>query len=63
MLGFMSLEFFRRSPLLAYPLAALLIFMAVFLIVTIRALLNRKTQWEAVSQLPLDGEHKERGLP
>ena len=62
MLGFMSLEFFRRSPLLAYPLAALVIFMAVFLIVTVRALLSQKTRWETVSQLPLDGERNERGL-
>ena len=54
MLGFMSLQFFRQSPLLAYPLAALMIFMLVFLVVTARAVLTRKTQWEAVSRLPLE---------
>lgn len=54
MLGFMSLEFFRHSPLLAYPLAALMIFMLVFLVVTARAVLTRTTRWDDVSRLPLE---------
>ena len=57
-MGFMSLQFFRQSPLLAYPLAALMIFMLVFLVVTVRAVLTRKTQWDAVSRLPLE-DHSE----
>lgn len=59
MLGFMSLEFFRQSPLLAFPLAALLIFMAVFVVITVRAVLGGK--WESVAQLPLDGGDHEGG--
>ena len=54
MLGFMSLSFFRQSPLLAYPLAGLMIFMLVFLVVTLRAVLTKKSSWEAVSRLPLE---------
>lgn len=50
---YMAMEFFRQSPVLALPVVALAIFMLVFLAVTLRAMLTRKSQWDALAQLPL----------
>jgi hypothetical protein len=57
MLGFMAMDYFRQSPMLAYPLAALAIFMVVFLVVTVRTVLSGKRGYESVALLPLaDGK-------
>jgi hypothetical protein len=53
MLGFMAMDYFRQSPLLAYPLLALAIFMLVFFVVTVRTVLTQKSRYDAVAQLPL----------
>jgi hypothetical protein len=52
-MGFMAMDYFRRSPLLVMPVIALVIFMLVFLAVSLRALLTRKSRWDALAQLPL----------
>lgn len=61
MLGFMAMEYFRTNPVMMFPLIALAIFMAVFLVVTLRATLTQKSRWEAVANLPLertDADHQ-----
>ena len=65
-MGFMAMDYFRQSPLLAMPVIALVIFMLVFLAVSLRALLTQKSRWDAAAQLPLsDGrradEREENG--
>jgi hypothetical protein len=52
-MGFMAMDYFRQSPLLMMPVIALVIFMLVFLSVSLRALLTRKSSWDALAQLPL----------
>jgi hypothetical protein len=54
MLSVIALDYFRQSPVLAFPLLALAIFMLVFFFVTVRTVLTQKTRWEAVSRLPLN---------
>lgn len=64
MLGFMAREFFRQSPVLMFPLIALAIFMTVFIVIALRAVVSRKQSWDAVSRLPLEsdaGEKEVRG--
>jgi hypothetical protein len=51
-MGFMAMDYFRQSPLLALPVIALVIFMFVFLAVSLRALLTQKSRWDAAAQLP-----------
>ena len=53
MLSLMAMEFFRQSPVLAFPLAALGLFMLVFLGVTIKTALTQKGDYEALARLPL----------
>lgn len=53
MLSFMAMDYFRQSPLLAFPLLALAIFMLVFFAVTVRAVLTHKERLEALARLPL----------
>lgn len=56
-MGYMAMDYFRHSPLLAMPVIALFIFMLVFLAVSLRALLTRKSSWDAAARLPLsDGQ-------
>lgn len=52
-MGFMAIEYFRHSPLLAFPLIALAVFMLVFAIVTVRTLLTKQTRWDEAARLPL----------
>lgn len=53
-MGFMAMDYFRQSPLLALPVIALVLFMLVFLAVTLRAMLTQKSRWDAMAQLPLE---------
>lgn len=52
-MGFMAMDYFRQSPLLALPVAALVIFMLVFLTVSFRAWLGGQARWDDLAQLPL----------
>lgn len=46
-------EFFAHSPLLALPLVALVIFLAVFTAVLLSVLLKRAAQFDGMAALPL----------
>jgi cbb3-type cytochrome oxidase subunit 3 len=51
-------EFFSRSPLLALPLFALAIFIAVFAMIVLRAFSPRSREVAAhMERFPLDDEH------
>lgn len=53
-------EFFSKSPLLAFPLVALALFIGVFLMITWRAMSSKnRAAYEAMSQLPLDAAEAE----
>jgi hypothetical protein len=56
MLGFMAMDYFRNSPVLFSALFALAIFMLVFCMVTLRAVLTNKARYEALASLPLEDD-------
>jgi len=60
MLSFMAMDYFRQSPMLAMPILALAIFMLVFLVVTVRALVTKSARFDAVARLPLEQEARGR---
>ena len=47
-------EFFSRSPLLALPVASLMIFLAVFGLIIFNVLRRRGSQFDPAARLPLD---------
>ena len=53
MLRQLSADYFARSPLLAYPVIALAIFLVVFVVVSVRALRSRREDVERMAALPL----------
>lgn len=53
MMRLLTEEFFLRSPVLVYPVLAMLLFLAVFLVATLRALLSRRESMDALAHLPL----------
>lgn len=52
----MARDFFAASPVLAYPIAALGLFLAAFALVTWRALRQPRGEVESAARLPLDDE-------
>jgi mannose/fructose/N-acetylgalactosamine-specific phosphotransferase system component IIC len=60
MLSWFASGFFAKSPVLAAPLIALALFLAVFAVVTIRALFKNRTQIEELAQLPLEDDSNRR---
>jgi hypothetical protein len=56
MLSLVAMDYFRQNPLLAFPLAALAIFMGVFFVVTLRTVLTSKSRYASVASLPLELE-------
>ncbi len=52
-MSFMVKEFFLASPLLAFPLLALGLFMVVFVTVTVTTLMKRAESYARVADLPL----------
>lgn len=52
------LPMFEHSPLLTLPIIALIIFMVTFVIVTVRALKQPRTEVDTMARAPLDD-----GLP
>jgi len=54
MLSQLCADFFARSAVLAWPLVALVIFMAVFVATTLRALLAGRETMQRHAELPLD---------
>ena len=62
MLSQLSSDFFARSPLLAWPVLALGIFMCVFVTVSLRALLSRRDEMQRMAELPIrDSEGSDHG--
>jgi len=59
MLSFVAMGYFQKSPLLIFPLIALLLFLTVFIVVTVRALRASPSSYDAISRLPLEGENQE----
>lgn len=59
MLSQLSADYFARSPVLAYPIAALGLFLAVFIGVSIRAFLRSHSEIERMAQLPLVDSERE----
>ncbi len=47
-------DFFSQNPLMAGPQIAMLIFLAIFCVVTWRLMRGGKERWESAARLPLD---------
>jgi hypothetical protein len=58
MLSFISSEFFARSPVLAFPVVAMLLFMAVFVANAVRALRAAKPELDRLAELPFSDEQE-----
>lgn len=56
MISWFAGDFFARSPVLLFPLVALALFVSVFMLVSLRALLWKKEDLEALSMLPLEDD-------
>lgn len=54
MLSYMAVQFFRESPLLAYPLFALASFFMVYLAWMLKTALAGAARYEQLARLPLD---------
>jgi hypothetical protein len=54
MLSYMAVQFFRESPLLAYPLFALACFVSVYLAWILKTALVSASHYDALARLPLD---------
>lgn len=62
MLSQLSSEFFARSPLLAWPVFAMGLFLCVFVSVSVRALFGRRDEMQRMAELPIqDSEVEEHG--
>jgi hypothetical protein len=55
----LTAEFFARSPLLAWPVFALALFLCVFVTVSLRALFGRRDDMLRMAELPI-GDAEER---
>jgi hypothetical protein len=53
MLSQLCADYFSRSPVLAWPLVALVLFMIVFVAVTVGAMFGRREVMERHAALPL----------
>lgn len=54
MLSYMAMQFFRESPLLAYPLFALACFVSVYMAWVLKTALVKSEHYEALARLPLE---------
>ena len=55
----MHKDLLAQSPLLALPLAALLIFLAVFLVICVRTMAKRPREYAPAASLPLEEDGHE----
>ena len=60
MLSYMAVQFFRESPLLAYPLFALASFFGVYLAWLLKTALSGAARYEHLARLPLEGSDEAR---
>lgn len=56
MLSWFASDFFAQSPVLAYPVAALGIFMTLFVTVSLRALFQSKEEVDRLARMPLEND-------
>jgi hypothetical protein len=56
MMSWIASEYFQRSPLLVFPLIALVLFMLVFVAAIARAALTSRERLDQLARLPLEGE-------
>lgn len=56
MLSQIAKTFFGASPVLGYPVIAMLIFLAVFLVVSVRALRKDRSEIDQLAKIPFEGE-------
>ena len=59
MLSQLSADYFARSPVLAFPIAALGLFLVVFIGVSLRALLRAQSDMQRMAELPLRESEQE----
>ena len=50
-------DLFYQSPLLVLPVVAMFLFLAVYLLVTIRVTMASRSEVDAVARLPLGDDH------
>ena len=55
----MHKDLLAHSPLLALPIAALLIFVAIFLVVCLRTMSRKPRDYAPAASLPLEEDHHE----
>lgn len=54
MMRLLTAEFFQRSPLLIFPLVALIIFFVVYVGIALRTYTRKKDHFDPMARLPLD---------
>jgi flagellar biogenesis protein FliO len=59
----MFASMFRQSPLLVFPLLALLLFVTVFALIVWRVLRSSARAFDSVASLPLGDEPSPQGAP
>jgi len=61
MLSFTAMAYFAKSPMLIFPLLALVLFLVVFVWIAVRTYRADRTAYDTVSRLPLeDARNDER---
>jgi cbb3-type cytochrome oxidase subunit 3 len=53
-------QFFADSPVIVFPIFALLLFVAVFIVVTVRALRTQPSEIDALARIPLADDDEAR---
>jgi len=61
MMRMLTEGYFAQSPVLIFPVIALCLFMTVFVVVTLRALSARKSDFDAMASMPLEDSSSEEG--
>ncbi|MEM6961097.1 MAG: hypothetical protein AAF355_10635 [Myxococcota bacterium] len=56
MLSWLASDYFAQSPLLAFPVIAMILFMAVFSAMAFRAMRTTREELDRMAQLPLRSE-------
>lgn len=59
----LAFDFFQRSPAMAGPVVALLVFFVVFAVAAARAVRARRQDLERAARLVLEGEEKTHERP
>jgi HAMP domain-containing protein len=59
MLGAMARDFFAASPLLLFPVAALVLFLAAFILALWRVLRQPRAELDPIARLPLADDAQE----